>query len=218
MTINAFFQHWLSQGSASIGEITIRSLADGSIQLHHQLDSPETDSLTSFNDPQDAREIAKYDEKGGFRPLKSAPTLKRGWLLTLQSQNQLRHALDYFYPAAVANWVQFHARGDQSVVVSLRETLNRQTGMYRVTALITDDEAQEMVAKNCCDAKCSRSILWPVSPEAPLQSLPVEKRTPNPSATNVPLLCCEACNILVAAARSVVKKRMSEAAKKAEAS
>jgi sirohydrochlorin cobaltochelatase len=77
--------------------------------------------------------------------------------------------------------------------------------MYRVTQRLTDAEAQALIARSCCsDGGCLKTILWRISPELPVNSLPVEKFTAR-GGDEWPLLCHEACNILVAEARKVVK-------------
>ena len=48
--------------------------------------------------PEDAIEIAKHDDAGNYRPLKTAPNLRHGWRLELETLEDLRRALDYFYP------------------------------------------------------------------------------------------------------------------------
>ena len=199
---------WLEQGGGLLGEISVMTHGTG-YSIRHQEDAGQTE-LTLFTAPQDAREIAKYDATGNFRPLKSAPTLKRGWELQLADAAAVRHALDYFYPAAIANWTRWQRGFGAHQVVALRNTLNRQTGMYRVTGLITDDEAQTLVAKTC-QGGCARKIVWPLAKGVPLTEVAPEKcQTETPSGT-IPLLCTEACNILVAEARTVVKARMAKA-------
>ena len=184
----------IQQQYEQIGEILIRRTGDG-ISLLHVEDASNQELLEIFRRPADALEIAKYDEQGAFRPLKSAPTLRRGWIMDLASETDLLQALDYFYPAALANW-------RTPRITPLRETLQRQTGMYRVTGLLTDDEAHELVETHCCDAKCLRKILWPLNETTPLR---LAKAAARPSA--IPLNCVELCNLVVAAARTVVKSR-----------
>jgi hypothetical protein len=89
----------------------------------------------------------------------------------------------------------------------LRDTLARQTGMYAVTKKITDAQAQMMIGGFCrTDGGCLKRILWDVAPGVPVTSLPAEKFQMRGAADTLPLLCHEACNLLVAKAREVVKK------------
>ena len=114
-------------------------------------------------------------------------------------------ALEFFYPAALGLWLSA-LRGSLDPT-SLRETLDRQTGMYRITQLLRDDQASELVAR-CCnsDGGCLRTILWDLAPGMPLTSLPASKLSlEGLPSDRIPLLCRELCNLVVAAARPIAK-------------
>ena len=49
--------------------------------------------------------------------------------------DELKRALDYFYPGAIGTWLA--NQSGTAHPVCLRQTLNRQTGMYRVTRKLT---------------------------------------------------------------------------------
>ncbi|HRH99152.1 MAG TPA: CbiX/SirB N-terminal domain-containing protein, partial [Prosthecobacter sp.] len=119
---------WLKQGRDSIGEIAITSHADGSFSLCHIADRGQED-LQVHHEAHDALFIARNDAGGAFRSLHSAPTLNRGWRLDLTDLDELRLALDFFYPAALG---MAHALEQEKLTaVPLRDLLGRQTGMYR---------------------------------------------------------------------------------------
>ncbi len=198
-----------------IGQIRVRSLAGGH-ELRHRHDAdcpPET--LAAHHDPEDAAALALYDDAGAYRPLKTAPNLRRGWRLAVADARALRLALGLFYPARMRAFERFQA-GDLPVT-PLRDTLNRQTGMYRVTGKITDEQADALVGRFCrSDGGCLRTILWRRDAAGTLPStrLPPPKFDPAVDQDGggraegegfVPLLCQEACNLLVAEARAVVK-------------
>jgi sirohydrochlorin cobaltochelatase len=194
---------WLDAGGREIGEVAIVRANDG-FALCHREDLGRTD-LRAEATAEAARAIANYDERGTFRPLKTAPNLRRGWLLRLATLPDLRRALDYFYPAMLGVWCS-HAHGELTPV-PLRATLGRQTGMYRVTQKLTDEQAQALIGTFCrSDGGCLKHILWPIAPGLPIHTLPPEKLQAPPADTALPLLCHEACNLLVAQARAVVKK------------
>ncbi len=175
--------------------------------------------------PEDAEEIGRYDEAGVYRPLKTAPNLRRGWLLRVADLPGLRLALECFYPGRLGAFLTW--RKNRLPVTSLRGTLNRQTGMYRITQKITDEQAVALVGRFCrSDGGCARTILWRLAggeDAPPLESLPGSKFDPacdqiaafsekgQESATGkcFPMLCQEACNLLVAEARTVVKSARS---------
>lgn len=178
--------------------------------LTHREDAGRAD-LVLHDDPEAATEIARYDDAGKYRPLKTAPNLGHGWQLNLDGQAALRLALDLFYPARLACYEVWKC-GDLTTT-SLRQTLARQTGMYRVAAEITDEQVDALVGRFCrSDGGCLRTILWRLNSTGTIPSarLPVEKYHPSVGGTGrdgdaFPLLCQEGCNLLIAEARKVAK-------------
>ncbi len=199
----------LHEGAFRLGEILLR--ADWSLR-HYDDRSFLEEELKLYTQPQDARQISRYDLQGKIRPLKTAPNLLRGWLLKLKSLEEVLLALDFFYPAALDLYRTFLA-GELSST-PLRSTLNRQTGMYRITQLLTDEQAQELIGQMCCsDHGCLRKVLWSIAPDEEMTTLPLEKtrvdqNNNSSSLQEIPLLCREACNLLVAAARPLAKKNL----------
>lgn len=201
-----------------IGQVQVHHNADGSWHCHHMEDSENLAGLQTFKTPEDARAIATYDNAGNFRAVKSARNLRHGWVLELPNTSALLLALDFLYPAAVGLWEHWLAGTLQPV--PLRETLGRQTGMYRFAKTITDEQAQQMVTTLCGSAgKCQRAATWSLTPEQPLTLLPPEDLPPAKDAYQqtgvLPLLCVEACTHAVSAAREIA--RASHAVKTAAA-
>ena len=205
---------WVSEGARVIGQIRIQPLPDGGYELRHLEDAGRED-LELHHGSTAARQLSFFDQTGEYRPLKTAPTLRRGWRLLLSNPSELRLGLDHFYPAMTALWL-VHLEGGLKPV-PLRETLARQTGMYAAAKRLLDDEGQRTVGDACAAARCLKRTLWPFAEGQPLINLPPEITTPDvrsvPSGgTEIPMLCHEACNLLVAACREVVKKRERTAA------
>ncbi len=200
-TTRAFFD-WLVAGGERIGQITITAQLDVWVLRHS--DDMGMEGLGGGPDsPEDARMLANFDDEGNYRPLKTAPNLPHGWSLWLEGNKELLRALNYFYPAMIGAWLA-HQRGEL-VPVHLRETLARQTGMYRVTQKLSDEQAQAVICRVCrSDGGCLKTILWRVDAGQPVRSLPAGKFI-IPKGAGLPLLCHEACNLLVAEARKVVK-------------
>ena len=201
---------WLAAGFNQIGEISIEAVDNGGYELRHFHDR-DRQHLEMHRAVEDARALANIDDAGRFRPLKSAPTLRHGWRLIVANLESLHRALDFFYPAMLGVLLS-HESGELEPV-PLRETLQRQSGMYAVTKKITDPEAQQLIA-SFCDSRggCLKTILWRIAPDVPVTSLPQSKFDPlaNQLGTSrrvLPMLCHEACNLLVAKAREVVKKQ-----------
>ena len=184
-----------------VGQVQVTS-EGGGYELRHAADAG-ADGLRSFEGAAAAREQAWLDEKGGFRPLKSAPNLQRGWRVRVEDAAELKLALDFLYPAAVGMaFAEAHGRLQST---PLRELLGRQTGMYRFANKITDEQACEIVGRVCDTAsKCARRIVWPLAAGLPLSG-PAEAKA-KPTAGPVPLLCMEACPHVVSEARKVARQ------------
>ncbi len=193
---------WLDDLPCRIGQILVTRTEDGKIAMCHR-DDVERNDLLGHEGAEAALEIARYNDAGNFRRLKTAPTLRSGWRLLLRNLDEARLALDYFYPGRAD---VYHAWIDGTLVTTpLRATLDRQTGMYRSAAKI-DDARAEMVVANFCrsDVGCLRTILW--KKESPF--LPPEKFDPH--VEKHPLLCQEACNLLVTEMSKAVKSSPNE--------
>ncbi len=207
-----------------IGEILVRKTSTGGFVLSHR-DDQAAEQLKIFRSAEDAIEIAKHDDAGSYRPLKTAPNLRHGWRLELETLEDLRRALDYFYPGRFAVFAAW--KSDKLKTTPLRDTLDRQSGMYRVAAKISDSQINDLVADFCrSNGGCLRTILWKRDAAGAIAStkLPKDKfdpvcdqtsvcsrrpvgdaRASHSEAATVPLLCQEACNLLIAECRKVVK-------------
>ena len=203
-------------GVHRIGEIAIRTPAsDNQFKLFHQLDAdlvaqPGHGGLKVFQGPTEARQISLYAEDGTYRFLKAQRSLRRGWLMVIESVGDLRLALDHFYPAALGLWLA-HRRGSLEVE-DLRHKLDRQTGMYRRAKMLTDEGAQALVPATCAAAPgCARRILWGISPTQLLRPSPASAcmGIAEGVAENeaIPLLCAAPCNHFIAECREAAKQQ-----------
>ena len=210
------------------GQILVRKI-NGGFVLSHCGDETRK-KLKTFQSAEDAIELSKFDDSGNYRPLKTAPNLARGWRLELARPEELQRALDYFYPGRFAVFLAW--KTGQLHTTPLRETLDRQSGMYRVAAKISDDQIDNVVGDFCrSDGGCLRTILWHRDQlgTIPSAKLPLEKFDPAcdqikalgrpgssafaettadktiPATATIPLLCQEPCNLLVAECRKMVK-------------
>jgi sirohydrochlorin cobaltochelatase len=192
--------------SCRFGQILVQKTNGGFILCH--CDDNGRRDLQLFRDSEDSIELARYDDAGNYRPLKTAPNLRHGWKLEIPDIGDLRRVLDHFYPGRLAmfaawteNWL---------TTTPLRKTLNRQSGMYRVAAKISDDEINDLIGNFCrSDGGCLRTILWKRDERGVIAStkLPPEKFKPGSTMqATVPLLCQEACNLLVAECRRIVSE------------
>jgi sirohydrochlorin cobaltochelatase len=210
-----------ARGLCYVGQIAVWPSAEGGFILSHRDEKERTD-LNIARDAENAAELARFDDYGSYRPLKTAPNLRHGWRLEVATFDDLTRALDHFYPGRLAVFVAWQK--NQLETTTLRETLARQSGMYHVAAKISDAQIDDVVASFCrSNGGCLRTILWRRDASGLMASskLPPEKfdtsqdqtlwpgSTPPATAigagTLIPLLCQEACNLLVAECRRVVK-------------
>jgi sirohydrochlorin cobaltochelatase len=204
-----------------IGQILVRKTNGDGFVISHREDQARGD-LKLFHSAEDAIDLSKFDDSGNYRPLKTAPNLQHGWRLQLATVDDLRRSLDYFYPGRLAVFAAW--KGGPLASTPLRETLDRQSGMYRVAAKISDEQVDRVVGDFCrSDGSCLRTILWKRDKRGTIAStnLPPEKfdpafdqtltpGSPPPAITPrvIPLLCQEPCNLLVAECRNVVKDKV----------
>ena len=180
--VNSALADWLVRGGERIGQIAVAHVHAG-WELRHAEDAGRTD-LALHENADAARHLANLDAAGNFRPLKTAPTLVRGWRLVLPDAAAVRLALDYFYPAMTGVWLS-HTRGEL-VPVALRETLARQTGMYRVTQKLTDEQARALVDSVC--AGCLKHRLWEIAARQ-IPSAPLSRKDTLPCSATKPATC-----------------------------
>lgn len=195
-----------------MGQILVDRGSAGQFLLCHRADAGR-DDLTSYCGADVALELARFTDAGEYRPLKTAPNLRHGWRLQLATADELQRALDNFYPGRLAAWNAW--RQGALRTTSFRDTLSRQSGMYRVATRITDDQADALIGRFCrSDGGCLRTILWKRNSlgEVPSTLLSAPKYDPavdqaggSDAMRVIPLLCQETCNLLVAEARAVVK-------------
>jgi sirohydrochlorin cobaltochelatase len=195
----------LAAGAVVIGEVLVRQRDDGAFELTHRNVSPAVEVAADK-----AMKISKFDDAGNYRPLKTAPNLRHGWKIAARNSRAAIEAIDAIYPGRLAAWRAWKNR--RLTTTCLRGTLNRQSGMYRVAAKISDEQLDDLVGNFCrSNGGCLRTILWRCDKNGvlPSKKLPPEKFDPLFDQTGcgercIPLLCQEACNLLVAACRETV--------------
>lgn len=175
----------------SVGQALVRRMHPG-YELRHAEDRTAGDTELRTITLQDVRQLSQFTNTNSFRPLKSAPTLRTGWRLHVVNDGDLEVALNHLYPNAIADW--YAVRTGKPPVTNYREFTNRQTGMYRITTMLTDAQATQVI-QACCGRKfCLKRRLWTVRGLAP-DSL-AEK-------TLIP--CLEPCAILLEFARKAMR-------------
>ncbi len=145
----------------------------------------------------EARAWAQFNAAGAFRPLKSAPDLRRGWRLNAANDAELETALTHLYPGAVADW--FAAQAANPPVTNYREYTGRQSGMYRITTMLTDAQVAEVIGATCAKSHCLKRRLWTV-PGTP----------PDEAAAKSIIPCLEPCAVLMESARKALRAAQQE--------
>ncbi|WP_435074867.1 DR2241 family protein [Halorubrum sp. HHNYT27] len=152
------------------------------------------EELDTYDDPLDARELVTYDEKGRYRPLKTAPSLAGGWVFPDLGARDVYEAVETIYPATVANW--HREREGELDVTHWRETMERQSGIYGVVKTWDRGEGHEhvdWVAEACCDdSQCLKRREWQYDDETDLDVDGGDGVFP----------CREPCSVVVSAART----------------
>ncbi len=204
----------LRSGIHRIGQIEILADSSGHAYLLCHSDDAALVHMADFggleihSGPADARDLSTYSADGDYRFTKGQTNLIRGWVMTLESAEELQLALDQFYPACLGLFLA--QRGGTLEIETLRDKLNRQTGMYRFARSISDAGAQTLVQKVCGPAhQCAKKILWNIDANTPLDDSEASRFNGIPSdlteSEAIPLLCREACNHFVAECRKAAK-------------
>src|SRR2546423_14535790 len=126
----------------SFGQILVRRRECAGFVLLHR-DDASLDLLETYRDAEGAIGIAKYDDAGNYRPLKTAPNLRHGWRLELAAVEELTRALDYFYPGRLAVFAAWENGYLQTT--ALRQALGRQSGNERGAAKNFDPQINDLV-------------------------------------------------------------------------
>lgn len=187
---------------ASLGEelvfaqVLIRR-QDGAYELRHANDRARPASELRLVPLAGLRELAQFAADGSFRPLKSAPNLRTGWRTLAVTETELGRALDHLYPGGVADW--FAVQSGAPPLTHYREFTARQTGMYRVTALL-DDEQAGRTTRSCCHRRfCLKQRLWTVP-----------GLLPDAIAEKSAVPCLEPCALLLEFAAKVKRLEQEE--------
>lgn len=173
------------------GQVLIRTNDPNSFVLTH-VEDRDAFPLRDVN-VVDLRGVAQFTAEKQFRPLKSAPTLQRGWRFAAGDATALEAGLHAIYPGAVADW--FAARQPEPPVTSYRAFTSRQSGMYRITTHLNDLRAAEVALAGCAGRFCLKQRLWTVT-GLPADSIEAKSLIP----------CLEPCAVLLEFARTVARQ------------
>jgi hypothetical protein len=174
------------------GELTLMASVDEDGRRRYAVrhtDDVNVAALEQLETPEEARALATFDADGRYRPLKSAPTLRRGWSFNEVAAHDLVAVIGYLYPASIPNWDREQAGALD--VTHWQATAERQTGIYGIIDEL-DLAAVERIAATCCvDEECLKRREWEYDAETPLAADGGTGAFP----------CREPCSLVVAAAR-----------------
>lgn len=178
------------------GQVIVRRSVSGFELRHVQDRARGAEELRVLSLPE-VRGVSLVNARGQFRPLKAAPDLAAGWRVECKSPAELWRVLQELYPGSLADW---HAEQSGSArPANYREFTGRQTGMYRITQLHSDEEAAQVIAA-CCDAAfCLKRRLWSV------EGLPADAPT---EKSAIP--CLEPCAVLLELSRKAARINQEE--------
>ena len=183
-------------GELVFAQVLICRTAEG-FELRHVADRAADAAGLRLLAVNELRALAQTTRAGAFRPLKAAPNLPSGWRVCARNATELETALNQLYPGALADW--FAAQNPAPPVTHYREFTNRQSGMYRITALLPDAQAAQVIRAGCAKEFCLKRRWWTVD------GLPVD------AATEKSLIpCLEPCAVLLEFARKAMRIEQEE--------
>jgi sirohydrochlorin cobaltochelatase len=188
----------LVQGELVWAQILIRPV-EGGYELRHTSDRSRPAKELRIVPLNEVRQLAQFTSAGRFRPLKSAPDLPSGWRIEVRDASGLGLAVDRLYPGSIADW--FATQSLTPPVTNYRDFTNRQTGMYRITAKLSDEQAAQAIQACCHESLCLKRRLWSIAGLAP-----------DASEAKSAIPCLEPCAIMLEFARKAMRLGQEEKA------
>lgn len=179
--------------SCELAQVRVARTGDA-FELRHVADAADgvpTAELDRIS-AEELHELVQTSPEGFYRPLKSAPNLRRGWVHHVPDPEALEAVLQQLVPGALPD---LHAaRQSGFAAVTYRDHTNRQTGMYRLTAKLDDALVRDTTRACCQSAYCLKHRLW---------TAPGETAPPLPDHPVIP--CLEPCAVLLELARKAMR-------------
>jgi hypothetical protein len=193
---NRALKTFLERLPVVLGQIFVRRTANG-FELRHVDDRDALLASLRKISETELHDLAQTTAQGAFRPLKSAPNLSAGWIFSAPTETSLEWAINRLYPGAMADLAA--AAKASPPVTDYREFTARQSGMYRITTLLSDAQAGRMIRACCHRRFCLKRRLWSVT--GLVADAGVEKSL---------IPCLEPCAILLEFARKTARMEQEE--------
>lgn len=176
--------------AGTTGESTAVSEVAAAFELRHLADVARPASALRPVLVGELRPLAQATAPGEFRPIKTAPNLRSGWICAVADGAQLGLALEALYPGAVTDWWAATTQSPPPIQ-HYREFTGRQSGMYRITQQLNDAEVAAVIQAGCAAQFCLRKRLWTVEGHPP--------DGPDSGKSIIP--CLEPCPLMLEFAR-----------------
>ncbi|WP_458188588.1 DR2241 family protein [Haladaptatus sp. NG-WS-4] len=162
-------------------------------------------TLTTYDHPTAIRDLSRFTDDGTYRPLKTSPTLPRGWSFTTSEGDDLYRVVEHVYPATVANW--YREREGALDVTHFNEASDRQTGIYADVGELGRDVLGHAVERRCVDSQCLKRRAWDASEDDEIDVPRGDGEFP----------CREPCSLFVAGARERLEVERADVSRRGDA-
>jgi len=182
----------------SWGELILTSY-DSDYDVRHKEDTcTSVEELDARDDPMKAREIARFDDDGGYRPMNGETTLPTGWVFPELDADGLFEVVGQIYPASIEN--RYLELNDSLDVTHWDETSERQTGIYADVEELRGEPLRS-ATEAFCASRCVKRREWEESGDKTIDS---------ESENEGDFPCREACSLFVVGAREFVEQERGE--------
>lgn len=188
--VNPALQRFLQQMGPAlvVVQVQIRRLSPETFELRHVQDAMLGPESLKVLEVAELRAWAQETKEGRFRPLHASPDLRDGWRCVARTAGELELALESLYPGFLADWLA--VQQGPAPVTDYYPFTQRQSGMYRLTAKASPEQAAALVRACCAPRFCLKQRLWTVPGLVPDQ---VAEKSIIP--------CLEPCAVLLEFAR-----------------
>lgn len=197
MTPDDFLKKWIPNdgGFCSFCEILLhRCPESGRFMAQHVADRNSTNKLTRLTTVEEVLKWSETTNSGENRPLKTAPDLKSGWVISETSIEMFVKKIDALYPNVLQDTVDYYTATNTPLDFrSLIASMENCTGFANQ---VTDAQINK-VMRDQCFRGCLRRIAWGIDNKCPVSKLP-------PPQSAIPAVCNRACEFALEATKQLI--------------